>query len=143
MTHTYSPIFDTASYLPARRKQYFDHLEILRVRLMIYLHRHPLGNTAQTMDVIERAESLGEIKLLLDYVLARGSSRKPSHATTPQDNGPDSHPDARGHADAGLAQPAVRRPRRPANVGGDDTTLPPPAVQHRPDNWVDRRRQLR
>ena len=46
-------------------------LYLLRARLAIFLYRHPLDNTEQIMDVIDNAESLGEIQLLLDYVLAR------------------------------------------------------------------------
>ena len=62
----------------ARRKHYFDHVALLRSRLMIYLYRHPLANTGQTINAIERAETLGEIKLLLDYVLARGQCSQAS-----------------------------------------------------------------
>ena len=62
----------------ARRKQKMAQVALLRSRLMIYLYRHPLRNTAQTIHAIERAESLGEIRLLLDYVLAAGQGRRPA-----------------------------------------------------------------
>ena len=65
---------------PGRRKAYIDHVALLRSRLLIYLYRHPLHNTAQTIEVIERAESIGEIQLLLNYVLARGRVRGPGGA---------------------------------------------------------------
>lgn len=44
---------------------------LLKARLMIFLYRHPLDNYEHIMDVIDNTESTGEIKLLLDYVLAR------------------------------------------------------------------------
>ncbi len=63
----------------ARRKQTIAHVALLRSRLMIYLYRHPLRNTAQTINAIERAESLGEIRLLLNYILASGQDRRSTH----------------------------------------------------------------
>lgn len=46
-------------------------LHLLRARLAIFVYRHPLDNTAQIVDAIDNADSVGDIKLLLDYVLAR------------------------------------------------------------------------
>lgn len=56
-------------------------LHLLRARLAIFLYRHPLDNTAQIMDAIDNAESVGDIKLLLDYVLARLVMRRAAQQT--------------------------------------------------------------
>ncbi len=51
-------------------------LYLLRARLAIFLYRHPLDNSEQIMDLIDNTESIGEIKLLLDYVLAQRVLRR-------------------------------------------------------------------
>lgn len=51
-------------------------LHLLKARLAIFLYRHPLDNSEQIIDVIDNSESIGEIKLLLDYVLAQRVIRR-------------------------------------------------------------------
>jgi hypothetical protein len=46
-------------------------LSMLKARLEIFLYRHPVGGIESVIDVIDNAESTGEIQMLLDYVLAR------------------------------------------------------------------------
>lgn len=57
------------------------HLSLLRARLAIFLYHQPLDNYEQIMDVIDNSESTGEIKLLLDYVLAQCIARRAARLT--------------------------------------------------------------
>ena len=51
-------------------------ITLLRARLAIFLYRQPLDNYEQIMDAIDNSESIGEIKLLLDYALAQCIARR-------------------------------------------------------------------
>ncbi|MFN0161914.1 MAG: hypothetical protein ACKVQQ_11840 [Burkholderiales bacterium] len=53
----------------ARSAQSIAHLALLKARLTIYLYRHPVPDCIRVVNVIENADSLGDIRLLLDYIL--------------------------------------------------------------------------
>jgi hypothetical protein len=55
----------------ARSNLYSERLNLLKATLQIFLYRHPVDNSIQIMDVIDNAESTGEINLLLEYILAK------------------------------------------------------------------------
>ena len=55
----------------ARSRQYSEQLSALKAKLLIFLYQHPVDNSDKILDVIENAESPGEIRLLMDYILAR------------------------------------------------------------------------
>lgn len=44
-------------------------LWILKVRLQLFLYRHPVEGILRIIDVIDNAETSGEVQLLLDYIL--------------------------------------------------------------------------
>ena len=53
----------------ARKHRHASQLDMLRMRLGIFLYGHPVANLHQVMEAIENARTVGEIKLLLDYIL--------------------------------------------------------------------------
>ena len=55
----------------ARSRQYTEQLSALKARLLIFLYQHPVDNSDKVLDVIENAESPGEIRLLMEYILDR------------------------------------------------------------------------
>ncbi len=57
-------------------------MNMLRMRLAIFLYGHPVANLHQVQDAIENARTMGEIRLLLDYILhSRGHAARvhPEH----------------------------------------------------------------
>ena len=59
----------------ARSRQYTEQLSALKARLLIFLYQHPVDNSDKILDVIENAESPGEIRLLMEYILDRVDRR--------------------------------------------------------------------
>ena len=55
----------------ARSRLYTEQLSALKAKLLIFLYQHPVDNSDKVLDVIENAESPGEIRLLMEYILAR------------------------------------------------------------------------
>lgn len=46
-----------------------SNLGMLKMRLAIFLYGHPVANIRQVLEAIENAQTLGEVQLLLDYIL--------------------------------------------------------------------------
>ena len=69
----------------ARSRQYTEQLSTLKAKLLIFLYQHPVVDRDKIADVIENAESPGEIRLLMEYILARvdrGAGRSGNVATS-------------------------------------------------------------
>jgi hypothetical protein len=61
----------------ARKNRQASQLDMLKMRLAIFLYGHPVVNLLQVLDAIESARTVGEIKLLLDYILhSRGHAAR-------------------------------------------------------------------
>jgi hypothetical protein len=46
-----------------------SNLEMLKMRLAIFLYGHPVANMRHVVDAIDNAQTMGEVKVLLDYIL--------------------------------------------------------------------------
>jgi len=65
-----SPLFYLhAQKAAAARKARLQRLAMLKMQLAIFVYRQPVDNRSGIIDVIENAETQGEVQLLLDYVL--------------------------------------------------------------------------
>ena len=61
----------------ARKSHQAAQLDMLRMRLAIFLYRHPVADLHQVQEAIENARTVGEIKLLLDHILhSRGHAAR-------------------------------------------------------------------
>jgi len=65
-----APLFyQHAQKAAAARKARLQRLAMLKMQLAIFVYRQPVDNRSDIIDVIENAETPGEVQLLLDYVL--------------------------------------------------------------------------
>jgi hypothetical protein len=69
----------------ARSSRYLAQLSMLKMRLSIFLYGHPVDDLPNVMNAIDNAQSMGEVGLLLDYILARRghAARIEARAMTP------------------------------------------------------------
>lgn len=67
-TSPVAPIFKS-KYATTRLPRERSSLTMLKMRLAIFLYRHPTGDFSALHDAIENAQTNGEIQLLLDYIL--------------------------------------------------------------------------
>jgi hypothetical protein len=70
----------------SRSSRYLAQLSMLKMRLSIFLYGHPVDDLPNIMNAIDNAQSMGEVGLLLDYILAhRGhAARIEARAMTPE-----------------------------------------------------------
>ena len=72
-----------SAHARARKSLQASQLDMLRMRLAIFLYGHPVANMPQVHGAIENARTLGEIKLLLDYILHKRGHAARVHAEHP------------------------------------------------------------
>jgi hypothetical protein len=61
-----------------------DQLDTLKGQLVIYLYRYPIENSLRIMEVIENAETIGELQLLQEYILARQQKQRQAAPQQPR-----------------------------------------------------------
>jgi hypothetical protein len=66
-----------SAHARARKNRQASQLNMLRMRLSIFLYGHPVANLHQVQDAIENARTVGEVQVLLDYILhSRGHAAR-------------------------------------------------------------------
>ena len=63
------PRSNTGPQRVARHAGTISNLEMLKMRLAIFVYGHPVANMRHVLDAIDNAQTMGEIKVLLDYIL--------------------------------------------------------------------------